>query len=339
MNRPHALPLLVAAAALSAGCGGPDRPLRVGFKEVPSNVVLGAQSSPSPAPPTPTQMTGPSTVDVPLVALPPPPSVVTLPPPPFEVPDPSRPVAPPMPAPSGPACPVADPLQAPAVEAPSTITARPAKAQYIFRNAGTFVVSGADARSGTFPLTSLRTVSGAVEGPTGFAFDVAETLGDLTTTTGYAVVERQPLPTDLEPGLYLVRVQSARGSQSSDFDPTPELQLAAFPLVRGASVESRGVDPTTATAMSFVATVTGKVRVDACGTPLDSFTLELTEGQLISPTQDLTFESTYAVGTQYGGLLLRDTVDFKGTDGDAGVSRTKTSTISQVPQAATGPQP
>ena len=333
MNR--VLPLL-AAACLAAGCGGPDDPLSVGFKEVPSNVVLGAQSSPSPAP-----VVVPSVgSQPPSFTLPPPPSVVTLPPPTFDVPDPVRPVAPPVPQPTGPACPVVDPLKAPAVEAPAPVELRPAKAQYVFRNLGRFEVSGADARSGAFPARSLRTVSGPLETANGFLFDVAETLGDVTTTTTYDVVQRQPVGSPFAPGLYIAKIVSRDSSgQESVFEPAPELQLAAFPLVRGARVESRGVDPRTQTAMSFVSTVTGKARVDACGEPLDSFTLDLTEGRLISPTQDLEFTSTYAIGTQYGGLVLRETVAFAGQDGDAGVSRTNTSTISQVPTAQAGPQP
>ena len=334
MNR---ILVLLAAASLAAGCGGPDRPLNVGFKEVPSNVVLGAQSSPSAAPPV-TVPTAPGAP--PTFALPPPPSVITLPPPPFVVPDPSRPVAPPLPQPTAAACPVADPLEAPAVEAPATVQLRPEKAQYVFRNAGQFTVSGADARSGMFPALSLRTVSGAAEGDSGFAFDVAETLGDITTTTTYLVVQRQPLPTDLAPGLYIGEIRSrAADGQDSMFDPTPDLQLAGFPLVRGARVESRGVDARTQTAMSFTSTVTGKVRVDACGEPLDSFVLELDPGRLVSPTQDLEFTATYAIGTQFGGLVLRETVAFAGQDGDSGVSRTNTSTINAVPRAVAGPQP
>ena len=338
MSRLQLLPL-VLTAALAAGCAGPDRPLDVGFREVPTDVVLGAQTEPtSPAAPA-----GPP-VDVVETefTLPPPPSVVALPPPTFEVRDPATPVAPPLPQPSASACAVVDPLQAPAVEAPSGIVAPPAEAAYIFRNVGTFEVSGADARQGAFPATSLRTVDVPFVSDDGSVFDfaVAETLGDITTKTTYRVVnEANPLTGAAGgPGLYILRVQSTRADGSSTaFEPAPSLQLAALPLERGAVVEARGVDPLTATSMSFTSTVAGKARVDACGEPLDSFTLELTDGQLISPTQDLTFESTYAVGTQYGGLLLRESTAFAGTDGDAGVSRTNTATISQVP--LTGPIP
>ena len=83
--------------------------------------------------------------------------------------------------------------------------------------------------------------------------------------------------------------------------------------------------------MSFTATVLGKARLDICGQPLDSFVLELTDGRLISPRFDLSFAATYAVGTQYGGLVLRDTVAFAGTDAGAGTSRTNTATITTEP--------
>jgi hypothetical protein len=316
---------------LTTACAGPDRPLSVDFKEVPSNVVLGTQTSPTPtstAPPVPT------------VIVLPPPSVVTLPPPPFEIPPAGRPVAPPAPLPTAAPCPTVDPLEAPALEAPSRITARPASAAYLFRNSGTFEVSGADARRGTFPAVSLRTVSGALEADngSGFLFTVQEVLGDVTTTTTYLVAVSQPLPTDPAPGLYVYDVTS-RGSdgQESVFTPVPSLQLAAFPLVRGAVVEARGADATTGTVMTWTSTVTGKARVDACGTPLDSWVLDLTDGRLISTTQDLAFRATYAVGTQYGGVVLRDAVAFAGTDGDAGVSRSNTATINVEPRPGLQP--
>ena len=331
-RRPYAVPLLLAAAVVTAGCGGPDRPLTVGFKEVPSNVVLGAQSSPEPVPSAP-----PLTDDLPFVLLPPP-NVVALPPPPFDVPDPDRPLRPPAPVPEAPACETADPLKAPALEAASSISTRPVAAQYRFRNDGTFKVSGADAREGRFAPVSLRTVSGALEDPTGFFFNVEETLGVVTTKTDYQVVTSQPLGSPFVPGIYIFRVTSrSSDGQESVFTPSPSLPLATFPLTRGAVVEARGVDATSATAMSFTSTVVGKDRVDACGEPLDSWTLELSEGRVLSPDTDVQFEVTYALGTQFGGVILRESGEFAGTEDGAGVARTLTTTISQVP--APGLQP
>ena len=310
--------------ALTPACGGPERPLSMGFKEIPSDVVLGDQTS-STLPPDEAETGAPA------FALPP--SIVALPPPPFD--DVRRPVpAPPV----RPPCPTADPLQAPSVEAPSTIDAPPVDGAYFFRNKGNYDVSGANPRRGSFPATSFRTVKTTFQSEDGrvFEFTVAETLLDTTTTTTYRVVKAAEIGAAAEgtadAGLYILQIETRNlAGDTATFNPTPELRLAALPLVRGARVEARGVDPITATTMTFASTVSGKSRVDACGEPLDSFTLDLTEGRLIGPEQDLQFVATYAVGTQFGGLVLRDTVAFTGTDGDAGVSRTNTSTISQAP--------
>ena len=325
VRRSHLLCLLVAAL-LTAGCGGPETPLRLGFKEVPSDVVLGDQNPDAPPGPADSPQG-----ERPVQELPP--SIVALPPPPFE----ARGRVP-RPTPPAPACPAADPLQAPALEAPSHIEAPPAEAQYLFRNDGRFEVSGPNARRGRFPATSLRTVKVLLRSDDGAVFDfsVAELLGDVTTTTTYRVVRTAGLGAAAEgaaeAGMYIRQIESVRpGEDPATFTPTPSLQLAALPLVRGAQVQARGFDPTTATTMSFTATVSGKARVDACGDPLDSFTLDLTEGTLLSPDADLEFAATYALGTQFGGLILRDTVAFAGTDGGEGVSRTNTATISQVP--------
>ena len=316
------LPLLCGALVLVTACSGPERPLDLGFKEVPSDVVLGAQTSPTPAP----QASGP----VPLVPLPPPPSVVTLPPPPFALPPTTgAEPPPPSPLPTAPTCPSPDLLAAPRLEAPTSVPKPPVAAAYVFDNVGTFSVSGADARTGTFPPRTLRVVGNVLPGEDRFSFDVAERIGDTTTTTTYEVVTGAAA----ENGLFVRRMTYRRtDGQVAEFTPAPFLKLAAFPLVRGATTDSRAVDPTTQTAMSFTSTVQGKARVYACGEPLDTWTLRLTQGRLLSPDQDLEFEATYQLGTQFGGLIVQDAVAFKGTDRDAGVQRSNRATVSTVPR-------
>jgi hypothetical protein len=322
VRRAAALLALLVAPLLATACAGPQRPVQLGVKEVPSDVVLGGHGSPSAAPSP--MASGPAPLPLPPV------SVVALPPPTFSLgPEP----APPAPAPTLTACPSADPLQAPALEAPPQISTPPAKASYVFRDVGTYSVSGADTRTGRFPTTSRRVVGNVVRSSSGFSYDVSELLGDVTTTTTYDVVTSSLLPAALPTGLYLKQVTSIRGPSRSTFAPTPELELAAFPLVRGAAVTSAGTDPASATSMQFTSTVTGKARVNACGTPLDSWVLDLSKGRLVGPTQDLDFAATYALGTQYGGLPLRERTAFAGTDGSDGVSRTNTATITTTPKA------
>src|SRR4051812_14571157 len=203
-----------------SACGGPPGQTSIEFKEVPSDVVLGAHATPSPTP-------GP----VATPTAPPPPSVIALPPPTFDFgPEPT----PTLVAPSPTACGTANPLAAPATEAPPTISNAPVKAAYIFRNVGSYAISGADARKGSFPATSLRTVSNIMRtSATSFSFDVSELLSDVTTTTTYEVAGAAIVPTALPAGIYLKQVKSVRGQATSTFAPAPELQLAAFPLTRG----------------------------------------------------------------------------------------------------------
>jgi len=318
------LALLASALVLVTGCGTPDKPLDLGFKEVPSDVLLGAQTSPTPLAPV-----GP----VSAIPLPPPPSVVSLPPPPFQVPAQTGrdPVPPPV-LPSAPSCPADDPLAAPKLEAPTSIGKPPVAGAYLFDNLGTFTVSGANARSGVFPPRTLRVVGNVSGQPGAFTYDVAERVGDTTITTTYGVKSQASLPGE-EPGIFILRMTYQRADgRTGDFTPTPPLKLAALPLVRGAMTEQRGVDAQTQTVMTFRSTVEGKARVFACGEPLDTWTVHLQEGTLLSPTQDLEFDSTYQLGTQFGGIVLRDLVAFRGQDGDSGVQRSNRATIANVPK-------
>ena len=317
--------LLLAAAVLTAGCAAPQQPVSIGFKDVPSDIILGAPATPSAVPGTSALPLG-----LGLFAVPPPASVVALPPPPFQIavrPELPRPVVlPPLPS-----CPPNDPLAAPAREAPAQIAAPPVPASYTYTHDGSYAISGADPRSGRFPASSLRTVGRATVSATGFSFGVTDLLGDVSTTTSYQVVTATGTPN--APGLYLTQVSSQQGNGSATFAPAPALLLAAFPLVRGATVTSSGVDPLTATSMQFTSTVTGKTRVEACGVPLDSWLLDLSAGKILSPTQNLDFTASYALGTQFGGLLLRDRTVYRGTNGSEGVTRQDLATISVQPAA------
>lgn len=316
--------LVVSALLLVTACGAPDKPLKLGFKEVPSDVLLGAQTSPTPVRPV-----GP----VSTVPLPPPPSVVSLPPPPFEVPTQTgRDPVPPPTLPSAPSCPADNPLAAPKLEAPSSIGKPPVAGAYLFDNLGTFTVSGANARSGVFPPRSLRVIGNVMGQPGAFTYDVAERVGDTTITTTFGVKAQAALPGE-EPGVFILRMTFQRADgRTSDFTPTPPLKLAALPLVRGAMTQQRGVDAQTQSVMTFRSTVEGKARVFACGEPLDSWTVHLEEGTFLSTTQDLEFDSTYQLGTQFGGIVLRDLVVFRGQDGESTVQRSNRATIASVPK-------
>lgn len=304
---------------LLTACAGPNRPVDLGFKQVPSDVILGG------AAPTAT----PTFAPTPVVVVPPP-SVISLPPAPF---DPGPTVVPslaPVPSPTG--CPTLDPLKAPALEAVSTPTTRVVPATYTYANEGTFAVSGADPRTGHFPALTQRTFANVTEQSGGaYTYDVAETIGDVTTTTTYRVVTGASLPGTSD-GLFLVGMTYARAGTTATFTPNPSPLLAAFPLVRAATSDQRAVDPVTQTTMTFTTTVEGKKRVAACGEPLDTWTVHLSKGTLLSPSENLQFDATYQLATQFGAIVIADAVAYTGTEGSDGVQRSNRATITSPPR-------
>lgn len=79
-------------------------------------------------------------------------------------------------------------------------------------------------------------------------------------------------------------------------------------------------------------TVTDKGRVNACGTPLDSWTVKV-NGRLLGPAKDLTVTATYQVGTQFGGFVLADEVVISGTDRGARVELRTAATVNAIEPA------
>jgi hypothetical protein len=209
------------------------------------------------------------------------------------------------------------------------------QAAYVFDNKGTYSVTGSDARTGTFPARTVRIFNGITRLSAGtFEYDVSERIGDTTTTSRYRVATDGLAPVQ-DNGLFLVRMTYRRSDGgTATFSPTPPLRIAALPLVRGATSDQSAVDPQTQTAMSFTSTVEGKARVYACGEPLDTWTVHLSKGRLLSPDQDLEFDSTYQLGTQFGGIVVQDVVAFRGTDAGVGVQRANRATISTPPRTS-----
>ncbi|HUQ38707.1 MAG TPA: hypothetical protein VM030_01010, partial [Acidimicrobiales bacterium] len=161
-------------------------------------------------------------------------------------------------------------------------------------------------------------------------YEVAAELGGTTTTTGYEVIEASPVPG--EAGLYVTFVATrAPGSATARFQPALPLKVVELPIVPSATFTTAGTDPASQVAVSWRSTVTTKTRVDACGTPLDAYRVQLSDGRAVGPALDVTFTAAYAIGTQYGGLSLADELVVQGNEGDDTVSRRIKSTVSAEP--------
>jgi hypothetical protein len=118
-------------------------------------------------------------------------------------------------------------LAAPKVEAPTTISKPPLQASYLFDNAGSYSVSGADARRGAFPLRTLRSFHNIVRtSDVSFDYDVSELIGDTTTTTTYRVLLDELAPPPGK-GLYLVKMTYLRvDGERAQFAPLQPILIA-----------------------------------------------------------------------------------------------------------------
>jgi hypothetical protein len=216
------------------------------------------------------------------------------------------------------------------LNAPIDVVAPPLSAEYRFRVQGTIETSGASPKKEQLPTSSTRRVGDIATATDGsFTFSVAATLGQDTTTTTYRVVPREKATATSGAGLSIVSVATATGV----FRPVPAPVLVAFPIVPGASVRAAGTDPLTGSALSFTSTVAqSKAVVRACGIPVDTYELLLTDGRSVSPGASGDFTATYHLATQYGGLIVDDKVTASGIEGAVSVARQATATIDSEPK-------
>lgn len=360
-TRPLALAWMVVLAVGATACGPPQEPLRVGMREVASNVVLGGGADdvdvpPAPVPPTAVSVTVPDAINVspPTAPAGPPP-----PPPPLDggpdpgqgpddggsgAPPPANPAPSPTASPPPPECRRADPRTAPRLEAPRDRMTPPVEAAYTFRNKGGFEVSGADANEGVFDQWTRRSVTDVTVQPEGhFTFSVeAELAGTVTTSTyEYRNAPLVPGSGDVADqadypdgrGLYLRSIVTRTDEgPSSRFAPANPLLLLPMPATNGTRIDVAGTDPTSGTTMSYALTVVGKQRVDACDEPLDAIRVRLTDGRIVGPQTAVDFNATYDFGSQFGGLMLRDAFVMAGREGLNNVSRNNVATINDVPR-------
>lgn len=301
----------LALALVLAGCAGPKEPLEVGVKEFPTKVLFGQTARPLP-PPVLSQNPVPAF-----------PGFLQPPPPRFRIPE----------VEIRPLCPTAHPFSAPRHVAGNRALHPPVEADYLFRNQGKFSVGSL---SGDYPKLSRRSITNVISGEDEFTFDVVIELAGTVTTTTYRVVPQSVFPpsagTPPDSGVFIVRVVTESPDGPDVFAPTPALPLILFPAGPGVQWDARGIDPFSQTVMQFHGAVTGKARVDACGTVLDGWLVETSAGSITGPTKDLVFTASYVIGTQFGGFSLMDRVEISGVDGGEEVSSLNEATIFREPK-------
>lgn len=329
MNRRLVVVMLMTLIATTA-CQGPLAPLDIGSKEVPLDLLLGARRQ--------------------VVAAPLPP--IALPEDFFRAPTraPSVPIVIPE-EPLGP-CPEADPLAVPKLIATNVVEKPPVEGTYLYRTEGKeTTTTGSITNTSVKPATSTWKVQNILAEPASSTFDIAVGIGNVTTTSTYRILPMgayqappnppvapptQP-PSDaprpnagVPPGLYLAGVSSP-GSPALRL-AFPGIPIVRFPIDRGATFDASGSDGNTT--MSWRSVVGPKVTVDACGTPIDTYTVDLLNGRIttVGSQEVLTFTTNYALGTQYGGLPLFQKTTITGNQGTASVRREVTMTANVEPK-------
>jgi hypothetical protein len=332
-RRTAMLGALLTLGVLS-GCG-PSGGLDVGLRHEGVGVFFGVTPAAAPTvAPQPLQAELVPNFPAPLIAPPPPRAAVNLP----------VATAPPNP------CPTPGPTTFPKLAATTTATQPPATDTYQFRYAGTETFNPGTAVQQTKSLPTFgfhHVVAGGAPASDGhYSFDVVEFYNDVTTTTTYLVEPNSstaPVTTSgtTQAGLYLSQMKSVdTEGNTSSFSPQPPVELMPFPANPGTQFQSAGVDPLTQTAMeedSPGGQVGDRARVATCGDVVDSWQVEI-NGRFVGGrgSNVTTFDITFDVATQYGGLLVAEHVKQSGTDTGSGQPYTYevTETIDSVPKAS-----
>lgn len=288
---------VVVGELLMSACAGPRDAIDVRVTKFDGNIAIGKKDEVKLPAPVPSRI-NPQPLGFPSFIQPPPP-----------IPPAGRPAEPEVPIaqPSQQPCPKAPPGSVPKNAATNNVTAPPAEATLLYRNVGRFKITANDGttRTGDYPLTSDRSVTSEPVGDGTFIYRVEERLGLAVTTTVYHL--------DPARGIYLREISSTTidGGVDSFVTNSDSLLLLPLPVVTGAQVGGSAVDSRSATNMTFVGTVVGHTRVDACGTMLDAWRVDITEGRITSPFKQVHFTATYDIGTQYGGLSLSEHVRYE----------------------------
>jgi hypothetical protein len=216
-----------------------------------------------------------------------------------------------------------------AVPATAVANHRPAVASYPYRYQGTITTNAGqpNAKAVQLPLTGTREIGNvsALQSDGSYSYDVVEKYNQLKTTTTFHVLPNAsgsivlpgapPASQANNAGIYLRQIQTTRldGTGGTDsFAPTPEVLLMQFPADNNVAFQGGGTDGATTTAMKVDSGTDQKhVRVNACGTVLDSWQVEIV-GRIVNarggPNGVRNFDITFDSATQYGGFNVSEHV-------------------------------
>lgn len=276
--------LLLALLAVSVACG-PVVPLEIAMRQALVDVFYGS----------PHKAMSP-TARVPIYQ--PPPAIN------FEYPPP------PAALPTAPPCAKLGQLAVAKDVATSFIPGPPARGTYAMRTTGTVALGKiklplppqlSEIRPGR-PVPGSDQVDGAYS-------DYALVTGfDAKTYTEFDL--RLAPDNAATPGILLTELKwhdPVRGNL--DFMPQQPMQFLQTPVAIGQSWQSAGWDPFGQASIAIQASIPRKDTVNACGVALDSYQLAIS-ANVVTPSVVLNWTAQYDIGTQFGGLILAEHVQF-----------------------------
>jgi hypothetical protein len=326
--------LVVSLASVAAACGGGgEESIELGIKRVALSLSFSEEE----------------------LAVPVPPNVITriVPAPPgtdFTVP--SAPVTAPDLAALFPQCGTAPEGAPPAEAVARTVTSPPQTGRYLRHNKGTITINGALPITLPYPPFSAWEVPAIEEidrpANDGVPFIVdpipagTDYVVDLKKVIipGFEITDRlQISATDIK----LLQRTTVSGEDTTTFTPDPPVTLYTFGA-EGTTWRSAGLDTETGTSMFLQGTIVSREVVDVCGTPIDTYRVEVTEQLVNLNTGDISGTppggepSYYNYAPQLGGYVLREDVLSQVTTRDPATGVPVQATLDYVSTAnATGP--
>lgn len=313
-------------AVVTAACAGPRSPIDVSSKEVPIDLALGAAKRVAEAPAPPLLMSVPDSAPFAF------PRRGNNPGGEFEMPD--------LPKPPNHFCPEYPPLAVPEPVAGTAPTKAPKVAEYPYRTKGFVQSVGPETllipiSHPLSPISQVNIENVQPEPGDGYRYDFAVTNKFVKKTTStyrvfsqgvqledrpdsvptfddpVPIPDETPRPGGVPDGIYLAEVRTE--GERAPFRPAfPGILVARFPMAVGVGIDASGTDG--ATTMSWRSYVRGKETLNACGTPVDTYIVELTDGRIVDGerTERLEFTTRINLGTQYGAVPIAMTTTVKG---------------------------
>lgn len=232
-------------------------------------------------------------------------------------------------------CPTAGDFDFPAIEAgvEPDPKVRPAETTYRYKLDGTVLTDEGPEKIDAFETRRFSKVVPDSNSPNAYDFTMTQTqlLDERSSKQGYLETTYRVVPTgntrnvpnppaaaanvsDAGRGVFIIKIvfhgYDDRGRPtSSSFDPSPPIQILAFPVEAGAAIDSTGTDSQHGSSLQIKGSVKGKKQIDACGHRVDSWLVDAEETYRYTDpdtlqTNEIDSNYDYGMAPQYGSIVI-----------------------------------